>query len=85
MRTVHRDLTSHARTTHDLKQDREKLYRSAILELDRSKLPQRIEAAQAAILARSRRLADSPVGDCREQDAITRALHILLLLRKIEP
>ena len=62
-------------------QDWEKLYRSAVLESDRSKLLQRIEAAEAAILERSRRLSKPPCSNRKEQDAITRALHILSLLR----
>ena len=43
-------------TKHDVKQDWEKLYRAAIIEPARSKLLQRIEDADTAILERSRRL-----------------------------
>ena len=67
---------------HDVKQDWEKLYRAAIIEPDRSKLLQRVEVAEAAILKRSRRLSDSPPKSAKEQEAITRALHILSLLRE---
>ncbi len=65
----------------DVKQDWEKLYRAAIIESDRSKLLQRVEDAGAAILERSRRLSNSPANNRKEQKAITRALHILSLLR----
>ena len=68
-------------TRHDAKQDWEKLYRAAIIEGDRSKLLQRVEVAEAAILERSRRLSESPPNSGKEQEAITRALHILSLLR----
>ena len=60
----------------------EKLYRAAVLESDRSKLLQRIEDAEAAILERSRSLSKPPGNNGKEQDAITRALHILNLLRE---
>ena len=63
-----------------VKQDWEKLYRAALLESDPSKLLQRIEDAEAAINERSRSLTKPP-GNKKEQDAITRALHILSLLR----
>jgi len=60
--------------------DWEKLYRAAVLESDRSKLQQRIEQAEAAMLERSRSLSKSPGNTRKEQAAITRALHILSLL-----
>jgi hypothetical protein len=66
---------------HDVKQGWEKLYPAAIIEFDRSKLLQRIKDADAAILERSRRLSNSPANSGKEQGAITRALHILSLLR----
>jgi hypothetical protein len=47
----------------DVKQDWEKLYRAAIIESDRSKLLQRVEGADAAILERSRRLSNSPANN----------------------
>ena len=68
-------------TKHEVKQDWEKLYRAAIIESDRSKLLQRLEDADAAILERSRRLSNSPANKRKEQKAITRALYILSLLR----
>ena len=68
-------------TKHDVKQDWEKLYRAAVLEPDRSKLLQRVEDAEAAILERSRSLSKSPANSGKEQEAITRALYILSLLR----
>jgi hypothetical protein len=63
-------------------QDWGKLYRAAVLESDRSKLLQRIEQAEVAILERSRSLSKSPGNNRKEQKVITRALHILSLLRK---
>ena len=68
-------------TKHEVKQDWEKLYRAAIIESDRSKLLQRVKDADAAILERSRRLSKSPANSGKEQEAITRALYILSLLR----
>jgi hypothetical protein len=63
----------------------EKLYRAAVLESDRDKLPQRIEAAEAAILERSRGLSISPGNHIKERRVITRALHMLRLLRGTGP
>jgi hypothetical protein len=72
-----------ARSLHNSEcQDWEKLYRAAVLEFDRSKLRQRIEQAEAAILERSHSLSKSPGNNRREQEVITRALHILSLLRE---
>jgi hypothetical protein len=79
---AHWDHTDDARSTRYVKQDWEKLYRAAVLESDPSKLLQRIEDAEAAIIERSRSLSKSPGNNGKEQDAITRALHILSLLRK---
>jgi hypothetical protein len=45
-------------------------------------LLQRIEDAEAAIIERSRSLSKPPGNNGKEQDAITRALHILSLLRQ---
>ncbi len=79
---VHWDHTDQAQSTRYVKQDWEKLYRAAVLESDRSKLLQRIEDAEAAILERSRSLSKPPGNNEKEQDAITRALHMLSLLRE---
>jgi len=68
-------------TKHDVKQDWEKLYRAAIIESDRSKLLQRIEDAEAAILERSRSLSKSPANSGKEQEVISRALHSISSLR----
>ena len=68
-------------TKHKVKQGWEKLYRAAIIEPARSKLLQRVEDAEAAILERSRSLSKSPANSGKEQEAITQALHILSLLR----
>jgi hypothetical protein len=59
-----------------------KAYRAAVLEFDLSRLPQRIEEAEAAIVRRSRSLSKPPSNHGREQDAIARARHILSLLRE---
>jgi hypothetical protein len=74
--------TDHARSTRRVKESWEELYRAAVLEFDRSRLPQRIEDAEAAILKRSRSWSRPLSDHAREQDAITRALHILSLLGK---
>jgi hypothetical protein len=68
-------------TKRDVKEDWEKLYRAAIIESDRSKLLQRVEDAEAAIRERSRSSSKSPANSGKEQEAITRALYILSLLR----
>jgi len=78
---IHRDLTDHTRSTRYVKQDWEKLYRAAVLGSDRSRLLERIEDAEAAILERSRSLSKAPGNNGKEQEAMTRALHILSLLR----
>jgi len=80
----HYDHTGHTRSARYAKQNWEKLYRAAVLGSDRSKLLQRIEDAEAAILKRSRSSPNPPGNNRKEQDAITRALHILSLLREAE-
>jgi hypothetical protein len=74
--------TGHTRCMRHVKQDWEELYRAALLEFDRSRMRQRIEDAEAAILKRSRSLSKPLSNHAREQGAITRALHILSLLRE---
>ena len=81
MCAVHCAHTDHTRSTRYVKQDWEKLYRAAVLEFNQSKLPRRIEDAEAAILERSRCSSKSP-GNRKERDAITRALRILRSLRE---
>jgi hypothetical protein len=66
----------------ELQRDWGKLSRAAVLESDRSRLLQRIEQAEAAILERSRSLSKSPGNNRKEQEVIARALQILSLLRK---
>ena len=68
-----------------MKREWERLYRAAVLESDPTKLPKRIANARAAILERSRKLADSPDAGGTERGAIARALHILTLLAEAEP
>lgn len=80
----HCDHTDHMRSGRHLKQDWERIYRAAVLGSDRSKLLRRIEDAEAAILNRSRSSSNAPGNNGKERDAITRALHILSLLRKAE-
>ncbi len=79
---IHCDHTDHTRSARYVKQDWEKLYRAAVLGSDRSRSLQRIEDAEAAILERSRSLSKPPGNNGKEQDAMTRALHILSLLRE---
>jgi hypothetical protein len=79
---VHSDDTEHARSTRRVREDWEDFYRAAVLEFDRTRLLQRIEDAEAAIRKRSRNWSKPLSDHAREQDAITRALHILNLLRK---
>jgi hypothetical protein len=81
----HWDHTDPARSTRDVKQDWERLYRAAVIESDRSKLLQRIKDAEAAILERSRSLSKPPGNNRKEQDAMNRALYILSLLREAGP
>jgi hypothetical protein len=81
----HWDHTDPTRSTRDVKQDWERLYRAAVIESDRSKLLQRIKDAEAAILERSRSLSKPPGNNRKEQDAMNRALHILSLLREAGP
>jgi hypothetical protein len=76
------DHIDYAQSTRYVKRDWEKLYRAAVLEFDRSRLLRQIEEAEAAILRRSRGLSKPLNNHRREQDAITRALHILSLLRE---
>jgi hypothetical protein len=68
----HCDHTDHMRSGRYLKQDWERIYRAAVL------------GAEAAILNRSRSSSNAPGNNGKERDAITRALHILSLLRKAE-
>jgi hypothetical protein len=83
--TVQAGESDHTPSRSDNKQEWEKRYRGAVLESDRSKVAQRIDDAQAAILGRERRLAKSPAGHEKEYEAISRALHILSLLREVGP
>ena len=54
-------------------------YRTAIVELEQSKLPERIETAKSAINARIEELEDSP-NNRREQRALLDALDMLRIL-----
>jgi|ERR1700730_1973094 hypothetical protein len=72
-----------AQSTHHAKRHWEKLYRSAILESDQTKLAQRISDARSAILDRSLRLANQPAAG-KEWDALTRALRMLSMLQQRE-
>ena len=68
-----------AQSTHHAKRHWEKLYRSAILESDQTKLAQRISNARSAILDRHLSFAKQPAPG-KEQDALTQALRMLALL-----
>jgi hypothetical protein len=80
----HCDRTGHVRSARYAKQNWERLYRAAVLGSDRSKLLKRIEDAEAAILKRSRSSSNPQGNNGKEQVALTRALHILSLLREAE-
>jgi hypothetical protein len=71
-----------ARSTGHVKQDWERLYRAAVFESEPSKLLPRIKDAEAAILERFESLSVWPGNHGREQDALTRAQHILGMLRQ---
>ena len=81
MQKIGLDDNNAARSSH-AKQAWEKLYRAAILESDQSTLPRRIKDAQIAISDRSASLAKRADSHGKEQDAITRALHMLSLLQR---
>jgi hypothetical protein len=57
------------------------LYRSAILEIDRDKLPERIDAAEEALVARARELFHESGDNIEEQHALDDALYALRALR----
>jgi len=62
----------------------ERLYRAALLGSDRTSLLQRIADAEASMLDRAGSLSRSAGDNRKEQEVITRALHILGLLREAE-
>jgi len=82
MRLVQSDYTDHVRSTCYVKRDWGKLYRAAVLESDRSKVLERIEHAEGAIVERSRSLSKPPAHNGKEQEAIAQALRILSLQRQ---
>jgi hypothetical protein len=57
------------------------LYRNAILEIDREKLPERIAAAEEALIARGRELFHESGDNIEEQHALDDALYALRALR----
>ncbi len=57
------------------------LYRDAILEVDRSLLPERIAAAQEALSARARELFDAEGDNIEEEHALDDAMYALKALR----
>lgn len=61
--------------------DWQQLYQDALFEADLSKLPQRIDLASNAVLAKMRDLATSP-NDSRERDILMDALRTLRTLRR---
>ena len=82
MRLIELGDNSGPRSKGHAKQNWEKLYRAAILESDQNTLQQRIKDAQGAISDRSATIAKRTGSHGREQDAITRALHMLSLLQR---
>lgn len=62
--------------------DWQRHYETAILEIDRSRLPRLIETADAAIHARIKELESDHAGTAEERQAIEDALNGLKVLRK---
>ena len=60
----------------------EEPYRAAVLEVDRAKLPERLNTAKAAIDDRLHELQSNPGGTPEERQAISNALAALYVLRK---
>ena len=73
---------SSVRPIPHVKRDWERLYRAAVLESDPGKLLLRIQDAEDAILERFERLSDRQGHNGKEHDALTRAQHILGMLRQ---
>ncbi len=71
-----------ARSARRFKQDWEKLYRAALFESQPSRLLHRIKDAEDAIIRRFENLSAWPDNNRKEQDALTRAQHILSMLRQ---
>jgi hypothetical protein len=61
--------------------DWQELYNAAILETDWKTMPERVQAAGSAILARRRNLSDDHGGRPEEVRALTAALECLETLR----
>ena len=59
------------------------LYREALLESDRSRMPARIEAAQKEIQRRARELWYAGSVETTERRALDAAIHFLGLLRAV--
>lgn len=59
------------------------LYRNALFESDRSRLPARIEEARTAIRCRVRELFYAGSPETRERRDLDAALHFLTLLRRV--
>jgi len=57
------------------------LYRAAILELDPSKLPQRIREAEMVFIARARELFQDGGGNGEETEDLDNAMYVLNALR----
>jgi len=58
-------------------------YMAALFEIDKSKLPQRIDAAETAVVLRTRELFQSPEQNQQERRALEAALCALRALRSI--
>jgi hypothetical protein len=67
-----------------LGRDWKSLYKAALFEDDRGKIPQRIAEAEAALAARAFELFGGEGNQAREQQALENATYFLRLLRKIE-
>ena len=56
------------------------LYRAALLELDQTKLAQRVSEAESVVTARANELFQDGDGNCEESEDLNDALHALRAL-----
>ena len=57
------------------------LYKAALFETDKSKMPERIAQAEWALVLRTRELFHAGIEHLREREAVDAALHALHILR----
>jgi hypothetical protein len=58
-----------------------RLYTTALFEVDRAKLPERIAEAEAALIVRARELFHAPGDNIEEEEAVDDAMYALRALR----